>query len=161
MSARRRVWLIAWVLIGVGLLTAINVRPGWEQVPFLTPETAAALGPINLSLAINVGVALLLLSYDRPVLRTGGAILQSAAAGAACYTLLTVFPFDFSQSWADWSGVVRLVLWVAIFATVVAVLVSLVDLVREIVEWLSPGSGSVQGLPRDDPRGAGSNHFLL
>jgi len=83
---------------------------------------------VNLSLATSAAVNVVYLGYDRAWLKSVCQIGVSAIGLAAAIRMLQVFPFDFSSSAFPWTAVTRLLLILAIFGSVVAVLVELVKL---------------------------------
>jgi len=125
--ARRFGYLVA-VMVNVILWFLVNARPGWRTLPFLTEGFPDVLWLVNLSLATSAAVNVVYLGYDRAWLKSVCQIGVSAIGLAAAIRMLQVFPFDFSSSAFPWTAVTRLLLILAIFGSVVAVLVELVKL---------------------------------
>ncbi len=129
----RRVGYAIAAAVNVVLLYLVNVRPGWEVLPFLTEDTTAVLGVVNLSLAAGVVVNALWVVADPPWFHALGQLTLSGITLVAAVQILTVFPFDFS-SWAfDPSWLVRFVLVVTVVGTGISMLVELVRLVRGLL----------------------------
>jgi len=132
-STGRRVGYAIAAAINVVLLYLVNVRPGWEVLPFLTEDTTAVLGLVNLSMAAGVVVNALWVVADPPWFHALGQLTLSGITLVAAVQILTVFPFDFS-SWAfDPSWLVRFVLIVTVIGTGISMLVELVRLVRALL----------------------------
>jgi hypothetical protein len=130
--ASRRVGYAVTILVDVVLLVLINVAPGWEAVPWLTPSFTQALLVVNLSLGVGLLVNLVNLVHDPPWLVDAGQVLTALLAVAVCLRLLDVFPFDFSAYAVDWTLLARIVLWIGVVGAFVSIGVWLVRLARDL-----------------------------
>lgn len=126
--ARKFGYVVA-VAINAVLLWLIHGWPGWEAVPFLTPETPQVLGLVDASLAAAIAVNVVQLGWDPRWLVTVGSLVTTAFGLAAMVRMLQVFPFDFGRGSA-WSPLARALLILGIAGTSIALLVYLVQLVR-------------------------------
>ena len=115
------------ILVNAGLWVAINVRPGWESISFLTPSFSEVLAVINLALILGVVVNALCVVIMQPWLRTLGRLLAALFGLLVAWRLYIVFPFEF-DSLGD--SVVRSVLIIAILGCSIGVVVEFVRLVR-------------------------------
>ena len=128
-ASRRFGYLVAVVITVVGWFL-INVRPGWEALPFLTPATTEVLRLLNLSLAVSVAVNLLYVVRDPRWLRALGDLATTVIGLAVLMRVWQVFPFDFSAYSFGWAGLTRAVLVLAMVGSSIAVVVQLVTLIR-------------------------------
>jgi uncharacterized membrane protein len=126
-SARKVGYLVA-VLVNVIMLVIVNIRPGWQELSFLTGDFAGILWLVNLSMAFSAMVNLVYLWYDPAWFKSVSQVATSAISLAASLRILQVFPFDFSAYSFDWSALTRLALVLAIFGTAVSIVVELVRL---------------------------------
>jgi len=121
-------------LVAIGFTVAgwyvINVRPGWEAVPFLTSDTADVLGLLNFSLFVGIAVNLLYVVRDPRWLTALGDVVTTGVGLAVLVTAWQVFPFDFDAYTFGWAGLTRLVLVLAMVGSAIAIVVQLVTLVR-------------------------------
>jgi hypothetical protein len=111
------------------LLWLIHVEPGWDAVPFLTPETPQVLGAIDAALIAGIAVAVVQLAWDPRWLTTVGSLVTTALGLTAMVRLLRVFPFAFGAGF-DWALLARILLVLGIAGTAIALLVNLVTLLR-------------------------------
>jgi hypothetical protein len=128
-SARRFGYVIA-VVINAVLLWLIHGRPGWDAVPFLTPETTQVLGAVDASLAVAIAVDVVQFGWDPRWLVTAGSSVTTAFGLWVMVRMLQVFPFDFGGGSAAWEPVARVLLILGIVGTAVALLVQWVQLIR-------------------------------
>lgn len=112
--------------VNLVILWVLNERPGWEQIPFLTEDTALVLPVVNLSLWASVVLEVLSFVLRSAPLRAAGEAVTTAIALVASVRIWQVFPFDLGTSWAF---AVRVLLVVAIVGSAVAVVVAIVRLV--------------------------------
>lgn len=126
----RRVGYTATAIVNVVLLVLLHVAPGWQQISFLTADTADVVGLVTLSLAIGLVVNLSWLLADPAWWRSAGELITSAVGLVALLQLLDVFPFDFTGWSFDPSWLVRVALILGVFGAAVSILVQAVTLVR-------------------------------
>jgi hypothetical protein len=81
------------------LLYLVNVRPGWDAVPFLTDDTTVVLGAVNASIAAGLVVNLVHLIADPRRLRALGDVVTTAVGLYALVRIWQVFPFDVTDGW--------------------------------------------------------------
>ena len=141
-STGRRLGYAIALVINALLLYAVNVWPGWQVVPFLTAETRAVVGLVNLSLIVGMIVNGVYIVVDRPAVRALGDLITLGVGLAVLVALWRVFPFDFDDAAFDWTLLIRIVLGLALFGTAVGIVVQVVVLVRSL---LGPGGGSRPG----------------
>lgn len=127
--AARRVGYAVAVLVNIILLGAINGWPGWEAVPFLTDDTAVVIGWVNASIAVGIAVNLIHMAADPPALKALGDLVTAAVGIVPMILLWQVFPFDFPEGF-NWTLVVRVLLGLGIFGSVVGMIAALASLVR-------------------------------
>jgi hypothetical protein len=128
-GARRTGYAIA-AAINAAIAYAINVRPGWQALPFLTEDTRQLLGLVNLSLAAGLIANLVYLAHDPPRVKAAGDLVTTGIALAVLVRVWQVFPFDFGRYTFDWALLVRVLLVIAGAGAGVAVLVQLAVLAR-------------------------------
>lgn len=131
--AARRVGFVVAALINVVLLYLVNVWPDWQALPLLTDDAGKVIGLVNLSLLVSLIVNVAYLFYIAGWFESLGNLLTTAVGLAVLVQLWRVFPFEPPGSSFNWSMVARLVLAVAIFGTVIGLIVSLVSLVRRVL----------------------------
>ncbi|MGA5298385.1 hypothetical protein ACPCHT_00570 [Nucisporomicrobium flavum] len=128
-AARRFGYTVA-AAVNVVLLYLINVRPGWDAVAFLTPDTTLVLGLVNASLIVGLVVDALQFVHDPPWMVALGSLTTTAVGIAVMVRLWQVFPFDFADAAVAWGTVVRVVLAVGIAGSIIALVVQVVALFR-------------------------------
>ncbi len=128
--AGRRIGYAVAILVNLALLWIINIWPGWQAAPFVTPTAVDVVPLINASIVVTILANLMYIVVDGTRVKAAGEIVTGLFGVAVSGALLTVFPFDFAAYAFPWEPVVRIVLVVALFGTCVAVLVNLVRLVR-------------------------------
>lgn len=133
-ATTRRVGYIVAAVVNVVLWYAINVRPGWQVVPFLTEDMSNVVGLINLSLVAGIVANLLYVAYDAGWVRPLGELLTTGIGLVALVRIVQVFPFAFDATSFGSPSVVRVVLYVAIFGATVGVIVQFVALVRRLID---------------------------
>lgn len=128
-AADRRSGYVVSLLVDAALLYLVNVRPGWQAVPFLTPETLAVLDAVNLTLVVSLVASTIYLVADPPWLRALGDLVVAVVGLLALVALWRVFPFDLAGQAFDWALVARVLLVLGSVGTVIAILAALVRLV--------------------------------
>lgn len=123
-------YLIA-ITVNAALFYLINVEPGWQVLPFLTPETPQVLGLINFSLVTAIVINTVYVLYDAPWCKALGGFLLATIGLAVLQRMWVVFPFAFTGGWPVL--LIHALLVVAIVGTVMAMIVDLVLLLRHSV----------------------------
>lgn len=123
-SAGRRGGHIIGALVNGVLYYLVNVRPGWEVWPSLTPATVEVLPLVNASILTGLVVELVQVLIDARRLRALGAIATSAVGLAASLKVWSVFPFDFGGGY-DWTLLVRIVVGIGIVGSFVGILAAI------------------------------------
>jgi hypothetical protein len=130
-GARRAGYAVA-VLVNAALLVAVNGWPGWEALPFLTPDTELVLGLVNASMLASLAANAVYLLHDPPWLRALGDVATTSVGLVALVRIWQVFPLDFGDSSFDWALVAHVLLGVAIVGSVIGILVGLTSFVRDV-----------------------------
>jgi hypothetical protein len=128
-AARRSGYLIAAGLNGL-LLYLVNRRPGWEALPFLTPDTEKVLGLVNAAIIAGLVANLVYVVADPPRLRSLGDLVTTGIGLAAMVRIWQVFPFSFEEGGFPWETVLRWLVAIAIVGSVIGIVAALVTLVR-------------------------------
>jgi len=129
-TAARRAGYVVAVLVNAALVYVINVRPGWEDISFLTQDTSQVLWWVNVSLTVGIVANLLYLIHDVRRVQALGEIVTTAVGLVAAARVWQVFPFDFSDFAVDWSYLIRVLLIVAIVGSVIGLAVQVGTLLR-------------------------------
>jgi len=128
-AARKFGYLIA-IALNVVFFYLVNVRPGWQALPFLTHETPQVLSVLNFSLMATIVVNTAYLFFDAPWCKALGDFLLAAIALAVLQRTWRVFPFTFT----GWPVLlIHTVLVVAVIGTVIAMIINIVSFVRHFV----------------------------
>lgn len=131
-SATRRLGYLIAVAVNAALLFVVNEWPGWQAVPFLTPDAEQVVPIVNASLVVGGMLNLIYLARDPTWLRAIGDAITTAIALAVLIRMLQVFPFDFSGSSFNWDFWVRFTLWFLTIATGIALIVQTVGAIRAL-----------------------------
>jgi hypothetical protein len=131
-SASRRVGYVVAVVIDLVMLYLLNIAPGWQDVSFLTADTALVLGWVNASLITGVVANLVYVVNDPPAVHALGDLIVTLVGLVAIVRVWQVFPFTFDDTGFDWAQLIRVLLVVAAFGSAVAVVVQLVAFVRAL-----------------------------
>lgn len=123
-------------LVNIALAYLVNQWPGWQSVPFLTQDAAEVVKLVNLSLVAGMLVNLVYVVADPAWLKALGNVITTGIGLAVLVRMLRVFPFDFSGAELDWEPWVRIGLIVLIVLTTLALLGTIVQLLRAL---LGPG----------------------
>lgn len=127
LAARRFGYGVA-VVVNVVLLLAINWWPGWQAVPFLTPDTELVIGFVNASIVASLLANLVYLARDDTWLRSAGDLVTVTVGLVALLRTWQVFPFDFGGAGFDWALVFHLLLGVALAGSAIGILASAIRL---------------------------------
>jgi hypothetical protein len=128
--AVRRFGHVIGVLVDLLLLYLINIRPGWEALPFLTADTTQVLGLVNASLLVGAVAELVyVLAVDVAWVRALGDAVTTGVGLAAAVRIWQVFPFDVS---AGWEVAVRVLLGIAVVGSLIGVAAALSRLIRAL-----------------------------
>ncbi|WP_421741365.1 hypothetical protein [Cellulomonas sp.] len=128
-SARRTGYLIG-ALVNGAILWLVNISPGWQAVPFLTPELDDVLPLVNLSIVVGLVANLVYVLTDPPWLRAAGDALVPAVGLVPLIALWRTFPFAFEEQSFDWELVVRILLGLGIVGSLIGIVVALATLLR-------------------------------
>ena len=123
---RRPAAYIAGAVVNIVMLWFVNAIPGWGW-QFITTDFPAVLWALNLSLGVQIaGNALLVFIHPRPV-HYLVQVLFNAVSILALVIMVTVYPFDLSSVLAGPVDMIaRIVLYVALGATILAAVVNAV-----------------------------------
>lgn len=128
-AAQRRSGYVGAILVNAVFLYALNRWPGWDAVPFLTPDTERVIGIVNASIITGIVANGIYVLADPPRLRALGEIVTSAVGLAAVVRIWRIFPFDFSGGF-PWDVVARVLLVLGIVGCGIGILAALARLVR-------------------------------
>lgn len=123
------------VIVNVALLYLVNVRPGWQAVPFLTEDARQVLALFNLSLVAGIVTNLLYVLYDAPRWKALGDLVANGISLAVLIKVWAVFPFAFDAP--EWTIVTRTVVVVAMVGTAIAMLVQAVSMTGGTIRSVS------------------------
>lgn len=129
-AASRRVGYVVSAAVNAVLLYLVNVRPGWEAVPFLTPATVLVLPLVNASMVVSLVANLVYALYDRAWLKALGDVATTAVGLAALVKVWQVFPLALTDTTLPWETVARVLLAVGIVGSAIGILVAAVALIR-------------------------------
>ena len=116
-------------VVNLVILYLLNVRPGWEALPFLTAETTRVLGVVNLSLWVTVVAELSYVLIRSVPWRAAGDAVTTGVGLAAIVRIWQVFPFDLGTFW---EVVARVLLAVAAIGSLIGVAAALSRLVSSV-----------------------------
>lgn len=128
--ASRRAGYTVAVVVNAVLLFLVNVTPGWSILPFLTPDMALVLPWINASMVAGIVVNAVYLIRDTPRVKGFGDLITEVIGLVAMIGLWQVFPFDCGAGSSGWATVVRVALVIGIVGTIIAMIVSVVMVIR-------------------------------
>ncbi|MET9310779.1 hypothetical protein ABZX12_03035 [Kribbella sp. NPDC003505] len=126
--ASRRTGYVFAVVFNAVALYAIQVWPGWQQVPFLTSDTEQVLGWVSATLITGVAVNVVYLLTDPRWLKSLGDLIVTGVGLVAIIRVWQVFPFDFGDPWVV---LARIALAIGFFGSIAAIVVQLVVLVAD------------------------------
>ena len=131
-TATSRSGNVGSAVINALLLWGINIWPGWQILPFLTPDMTRALDLINASLIASLIVNLVCaVIHSRALLALGNIVVMGIGV-AALLRLWEVFPFDFGTSWSGWPLLVRVFLVLGIVGSIIGAIVEVVNFFRAL-----------------------------
>ena len=128
-AARRSGYIVAAVVNAV-VLYLVNRRPGWDALPFLTPDTTKVLGLVNASIIAGIVTNLVYLVADPPRLRSLGDLVTTGIGLAAMVRIWQVWPISFEPGGFPWDTVFRWLVAIGIVGSVIGIVVALVTLAR-------------------------------
>lgn len=128
-SDGRASYLVGLVVYG-GLLVLVNVRPGWESVPFLTSNAGTIIELLNLALILSLVAQAVYVLDDSPRLRAAARYVLALLYFVVLAETWNTFPFDFGTQGDAWVTTTRLVLAALIAWCVVRACLAAVRLVR-------------------------------
>ncbi len=131
-KAARRVGYLISIAINVAMLVIVQNLLEWGWLPFLTDEFADVVPWISLSLVASIVANIIYQIDDSLIVKSVGQIADNMISVWATYTVLTIFPFDFSGYAFDWEVVARVALIFAIVGAGIAALVEAIKLVSAI-----------------------------
>ena len=130
-TARRFGYVIS-IVINVAMLVIVQNLLEWGWLPFLTDEFAEVVPWISFSLIASIVVNIIYQLDDSQIVKSVGQIAVNLISVWVTYTVLTVFPFDFSGYQFDWEIVTRVVLILAIVGAGIGTLVEAIKLVSTL-----------------------------
>jgi hypothetical protein len=130
--ASRRLGYTIAVAVNAVLIYLVNVSPGWDAVPFLTPATTEVLPWVNASMIAGVVANAVYVAWDPRWFKALGDVVTTSIGIVAMVRIWQVFPFDFTGSSFDWALVAKFALGFGIGGSIVAIIVALVTLVRSL-----------------------------
>jgi len=131
-QSARRVGYVISIAINLAMLVVVQNILIWGWLPFLTAEFADVVPWISLSLLASIVVNIVYQLDDSQIVKSAGQFGVNLISIWVTYTILTVFPFDFSAYEFDWEVVARFVLVVAIVGAAVGALVEAIKLVSSL-----------------------------
>ena len=131
-QSARRVGYVTSIAINLAMLIVVQNILTWGWLPFLTAEFAEVVPWISLSLFATIVVNIVYQLDDSQIVKSAGQIGVNLISIWVTYTILTVFPFDFSAYAFDWEVVARFVLVVAILGAAIGALVEAIKLVSSL-----------------------------
>jgi hypothetical protein len=127
-AARRAGYVVA-ALVDALLLWLVHGWPGWDTVPVLTADTPQVLGLVTATLVAGIVVNAVQVLTDPRWLVAAGQVVTTALGLATTVRVLQVFPFDLDGAWP---AVVRVLLWLGVIGTAIALVVALGALLRAL-----------------------------
>lgn len=128
-AARRSGYIVAAAVNGL-VLYLVNRRPGWEALPFLTPDMTKVLWLVNASILAGIVTNLVYLFADPPRLRSLGDLVTTGIGLAAMVRIWQVWPISFDSGGFPWDTVFRWIVAIGIVGSAIGMVVALVTLVR-------------------------------
>lgn len=116
------------VLVNLVMLIVVQNVLEWGWFSFLTEEFADVVPWISFSLIVSIVLNLVYQFNDTIPVKSTGQILSNLISIFVTYRVLSVFPFDFSESTFDWALVTRIVLILAMVGAGIGVLTEVLKL---------------------------------
>ncbi|GAB3250916.1 hypothetical protein [Nocardioides dilutus] len=132
-GARRFGYVVA-VAVNLAMLALIHAWPGWDVVPFLTPQTTDVLPFVDASIVTSILVNTLYVVRDGRGVKASGDLVTNLVSMLSLIRMWQVWPFDFDGVWAGWQPLTYVLLAVATIGTAIAALVQVATLVRLAVD---------------------------
>jgi hypothetical protein len=129
-ASRALGYTIAAVVNSV-LLYLVNVAPGWDAVPFLSPDAAQVVPVFNATLVVGIVGNIVNIIVDRRWTRAVTEILSACVSLAFIVATWRVFPFTFDGATVQWSVITRVVLVFAALGCGISVIVQIVALAAQ------------------------------
>ena len=130
-AARRASYVIA-IVINVAMLVIVQNLVEWGWPAFLTAEFAEVVPWISFSLIASIVANIIYQIDDSQTVKSVGQIAVNLISMWVTYTVLTVFPFDFSGYQFDYEIVARVVLILAIVGAGIGAIVEAIKLVSTL-----------------------------
>jgi hypothetical protein len=128
----RRVGYVIAIVINVAMLVIVQNLLEWGWLPFLTDEFADVVPWISFSLIASIVANIIYQIDDGQTVKSVGQIVVNLISVWVTYTVLIVFPFDFSAYQFDWELVTRVVLILAIVGAGIGALVEAIRLLTTL-----------------------------
>lgn len=130
--AARRVGYVVAAGVNIALWYLVNVRPGWQVVPFLTDDVTRVLGLFNLSLLAEAVANLAYVVFDARWFRAGVEVGLSLIGVLLAWQIFDVFPVDFTGLSYDLTTLARVLVIVGLVGSGIGLLAAVVRFGREI-----------------------------
>lgn len=130
--AARRVGYVVAAGVNIALWYLVNVRPGWQVVPFLTDDVTRVLGLFNLSLLAGAVANLAYVVFDALWFRAGVEVGLSLIGVLLAWQIFDVFPVDFTGLSYDLTTLARVLVIVGLVGSGIGLLATVVRFGREI-----------------------------
>ena len=131
-KAARKFGYVLSIVINTAMLVIVQNLLEWGWPAFLTAEFAEVVPWISLSLVASIVADIIYQIDDSQIVKSVGQIAVNLISVWVTYTVLTVFPFDFSGYQFDYEIVTRVVLILAIVGAGIGALVEAIKLVSTI-----------------------------
>jgi len=132
-AAGRRFGYVIGAGVNAVLLYLVNVSPGWQAAPLVTPDAAQVIPILNLSLTAGLIANLVYIVVDVRAVKALGDLITTSIALAVTVRVWQVFPFDVTSGW---EVLIRAFLVLCGFGCAVAIIVQVVTLLRAITGTL-------------------------
>ena len=131
-EAARRAGYVVSIAINVAMLVIVQNLLEWGWPSFLTDDFADVVPWISFSLVASIVANIIYQIDDSQVVKSVGQMAVNLISVWVTYTVLAVFPFDFSAYQFDWEIVTRVVLILAIVGAGIGALVEAIKLVSTL-----------------------------